>query len=374
MFLPDYFKSMLLTSLLPFILDSCVEPFTPNINDTKSTLVVDGLLTDENPSATIKLSSSFQYNQFKTNPLTGAVVQILDEDNNIFKLSEKDSGTYVSDSTLKPVTGRFYKLRIVDYTGELYESSYEKFLVAPVIDSVFYTEYYNSLSHPYSGDEGLLIHAAAHAGQQDPSYYEWRWTETWEIVSVLNLHGFKPCWEKTNSNVISLSTTENLSANRIADAPLYFIPTAQTSKLSVRYNTRVKVISLTRENYLYLQKTVSLNSGSGGFFDPIPGALQGNINDLTDESRQVLGLFCASSTRSMLKVIPRDTLHISRMESGFSDCDVQVVKRLEYYVLHHFYNYFIVGEIDPDLLVLVNLQKCADCSFIASPFQPDDWQ
>ncbi len=354
---------------------SCVEKFTPDIHGYENVLVVDALLSDETPAATVKLSYSFPYEENVTRPVRGALVQILDATENGWTLTETAAGLYQSDPDLIPQSGGKYKLRIVDNSGEIYESDYEEFLEAPVIDSIYFRQFYNSISHPYAGEEGIEIHAAAHAGPENPRYYEWRWIETWEIVPPVNLNGFRPCWQRSTSPFISVSTTENLIENKIVDANLYFISSAFTSKLSVRYNTRLKVYSLTRNNYQYLQKTLKLNSGSGGFFDPIPGALKGNIHNVRDENLPVIGLFSASGVHSDVKVITKKQLKIRHFETGFSDCIVLTpIKPPDFHatVGDRIGEYYYAGE-SGDFMVLVNIQKCYDCSYVGMPFAPDDW-
>ncbi len=370
-----YFKVLLFISFILLLTSSCVERFTPNIEGYENVLVVDALLSDESPAATVRLSYSFPYQESVTKPAHGMLVQILDAASDPWTLTETDDGIYQSAPGQIPESGARYKLRIVDSNGEIYESDYEEFLEAPVIDSVFFRQFYNSVDHPFDGEEGIEIHAAAHAGPEDSRYYEWRWKDTWELIAPVNLNGVRPCWQQQTSPLISISTTENLSENKLPDVNLYFIPSALTSKLSVRYNTRLNVYSLDRDSYQYLQKTLKVNSGSGGFFDPIPGAVNGNIHNIRDENLPVIGLFCASAFHSVVKVITKKQLKIRYFETGFTDCDVQVVPKPANFfasVGDRVGNYYYGGEVG-GYIVLVNIQKCYDCSYIGVPTQPDDW-
>jgi len=353
---------------------SCIEPFTPpGIEKYNDVLVIDGRLSNEIPAASVTISSSFQYGKNVTRPVGDALVRIVDEEGVAFNLAYTSKGIYASDSTFIPVTGQKYMLRIVDNKGGVYESDYETLIKAPVIDSVYYNELFNTPYHPYTGEEGVEIHAAAHGDAGNTNYYEWKWHESWMIVPPVNLKGTRPCWQKMSSTPISISSTESLGENRLSDINLFFISSTTSPKLSIRYNAIIKVYSLTRDQYTYLRKLKEINSGSGGFFDPIPGALRGNIHKVDNDNAPVIGLFTASAVNTARLIISRRDLKIRYIETGFSDCIVKAIKWDDPYVPPMLGDMYVAGLIGDDL-VLVNIQKCFDCSYVGSPVQPDGWQ
>src|SRR5664279_1459377 len=102
-----------LISLL-LLLNSCVTQFIPKVNEDKELLVVEGLITDQPDTNTIKLSKSLPLGKRSVaNPVQGCNVTISDDLGNIFSLSEVAPGKYVTDpANFQGVIGRFYTLHI----------------------------------------------------------------------------------------------------------------------------------------------------------------------------------------------------------------------------------------------------------------------
>jgi hypothetical protein len=102
-----------LISLL-LLLSSCVTQFIPKVNEDKELLVVEGLITDQPDTNTIKLSRSLPLGtRGVSNPVKGCTVTISDDLGNIFDFTETSPGTYITDpSIFQGAVGRFYTLHI----------------------------------------------------------------------------------------------------------------------------------------------------------------------------------------------------------------------------------------------------------------------
>jgi Domain of unknown function (DUF4249) len=131
-----------LISLL-LLLSSCVTQFIPKVNEDKELLVVEGLITDQPDTNTIKLSRSLPLGKRSVaNPLKGCTVTISDDLGNIFSLTEANAGSYFTDpANFQGVIGRFYTLHIITNVANNnhnYESSPVELKPVPPIDSVYY--------------------------------------------------------------------------------------------------------------------------------------------------------------------------------------------------------------------------------------------
>src|ERR1035437_6950563 len=106
-------QKIILISLL-LLLNCCIKQFVPHTSEDKKILVVEGLITDQPDTNTIKLSLSLPLGiRNISNPLKGCTVTISDDLGNIFSLTEANAGSYVTDpANFQGVIGRFYTLHI----------------------------------------------------------------------------------------------------------------------------------------------------------------------------------------------------------------------------------------------------------------------
>src|SRR5512137_337813 len=96
------------------LLNGCIVQFTPETEEEKELLVVEGLITDQPGPNTIKLSKSLPFGKkSEAKPLSGCVVSLKDDLGNYYPLNEKVAGTYITDpSAFRGQVGRFYTLNI----------------------------------------------------------------------------------------------------------------------------------------------------------------------------------------------------------------------------------------------------------------------
>jgi hypothetical protein len=359
-------------------LASCVEPFDPEIDSYEEILVVDGIVSDEDISAKVRLSRSYSYNEDRSNPESNAIVIVSDEEGNNFTLSETDDGYYTYDKPdLSPVPGKYYKLYIMTSGGSEYESDYQEMLQVPEIDSLYYIDHRGKPSASYINREGVDFFVSTSAEEDKSRYYKWEWEESWKILPPINYPTIKYCWQYNQSSGIHIATTENLSENKLENEFIYNVPFSQ-NKLSIEYTTNIKQYAVTRDNYIYLTKLQKINQGSGGFFDPIPAALSGNVSSITDPDEPVLGFFEASTVSSYRMYIDREELKYGYVATGFEDCEVIYIPDSvfneggirDYYYIYQYYDSFLADTI----VVMSNYRKCYDCSFVGDPKKPDYWR
>lgn len=368
--------------VLPLILagllfQSCVEPFEPDIEGFDEILVVDGLISDEDQKVRVILSRSFAYDQNRTNPESDALVFVEDEAGNLFYLEELKDGEYVyAEDDFQPRTGDFYRLNIVTDNGNSYRSEFVEMLTVPTIDSINFIDRRGEGDESVLGREGVEIFLNSTGSEGDTRYYRWAWEESWEIMSPLNYPEVKTCWQFSNSKGISISTTENLIDNNLDQQYLYVIPFTN-NKLAIRYSALIKQYSSTRDNYIYLTKIQKINEGSGGFFDPIPAGLTSNIQNVEDPDEPVLGLFEASEVQTKRIFIDRTDLRFGYVATGFEDCEIRNVLKSDWEsgsIRNFFYVYeYFDSSINDTIVVISNLRKCYDCSYVGETSKPGYW-
>jgi hypothetical protein len=85
--------------LFGLILQTCIQPYTPDLEPAPRRLVVEGLITDQIKKHRVKLSFLRNIKSFNSEALTNAVVEVIDQNGIIHEFTEKNQGEYYSDST-----------------------------------------------------------------------------------------------------------------------------------------------------------------------------------------------------------------------------------------------------------------------------------
>ncbi|MGD0755938.1 MAG: DUF4249 family protein, partial [Bacteroidales bacterium] len=74
------------TLFVVFTLCTCIDPYTPKLNEYDSLLVVDGLITDANTSYTVRLSRTIQNQNISPTMVADANMYITDDAGNTANL------------------------------------------------------------------------------------------------------------------------------------------------------------------------------------------------------------------------------------------------------------------------------------------------
>ena len=312
-----------LISLLLF-LNSCVTQFIPKVNEGKELLVVEGLITDQPDTNTIKLSKSLPLGKRSVaNPFKGCTVTISDDLGDIFSLTEAKAGSYITDpANFQGVIGRSYTLHIITNVANnnhTYESSPVELKPVPPIDSVYYEKVTIQENNGISTQEGCQIYLNTHDPINQTKFYRWEYSETWEFHLPYNIVPNKQCWISSNSDVINIKNTSILEAVRIDRYPLIFISN-QTDRLNVKYSVLVNQYSMNEDEYQYWEKLQNMSEQVGGLYDMIPSSIPSNIFCIDDPNEKVLGYFSVSA-RSSKRIFIKDRFSglIDLYNNCFSD-------------------------------------------------------
>lgn len=108
-------KNSLIVSLLLIMLlaASCTERIDIDLDETYTRLVVFGNITTDTAVHYVELSAttSYYYNEAPP-PVTGAIVEISDDEGNIFDLEETEPGRYATSPLFAAIPGRTYSLNV----------------------------------------------------------------------------------------------------------------------------------------------------------------------------------------------------------------------------------------------------------------------
>lgn len=289
-----------LISLL-LLLSSCVTQFIPKVNEDKELLVVEGLITDQPDTNTIKLSRSLPLGtRGVSNRVKGCTVTISDDLGNIFDFTETSPGTYITDpSIFQGAVGRFYTLHIKTNAANNnlnYESFPMELKPVPLIDSVYYEKVTINEVNGTKTQEGAQVYLNTHDATNQNKFYRWEYSETWEF-SLPYIVPNRTCWTSSNSDIINIKNTSLLGEDRIDRYPLKFISNL-TDRLRVEYSILVKQYSLNEDEYLYWEKLQSITEQVGGLYDIIPSSIPSNVYCVDDPNEKILGYFSVSANTS----------------------------------------------------------------------------
>ena len=289
---------------------TCIEPFSPRLDQYQSILVVDALLTDENGSNYIRLSRTIKTAGEKPEMVSGALVMIKDDQGSSTTLSETSDGTYKTDSiTFRGEVGRSYKLYIKTDEGEEYES--ESSLMYPVqdIDSVYFSKDQEIVDNETL--EGIRIYMDS-KGESDCQYYRWTYEEWWKFrVPYPKLYDYvsedtiiplstvnETCWSNNKSDEINIKSIGPGISNKFEKKPVLFIATDKSDRLLIQYNLKVRQLSISKKEYEFWDMMSQINESGGDIFDKQPFEISGNIHNINKPDEQVLGYFQVSGAKS----------------------------------------------------------------------------
>ena len=290
---------ILLTIII--LLGSCITKFIPAVDEERELLVVQGLITDQPETDTIKLSRSLPFGRISdASPVTGSVVTISDDQGNRYILTETKPGTYITDvSSFRGVPGRFYTLHIS--TGGNINLNYVSLPVemktVPPIDSLYYNKIV--VEQPYKNFKGIdacQIYLDTHDPLNNCRFYRWDYSETWQFRLLFEVPN-QTCWISDNSKSINIKSTVAFEESRISRLPVNYITNA-TDRLRTKYSILVNQYSISEDEYNYWEKIQNVSVQVGGLYDLIPSSIPSNMQCIENPAEDVLGYFSVSAKSS----------------------------------------------------------------------------
>lgn len=292
--------------LLIWIVRGCIEPYDMKVKDVGMTLVIDGMLTDREGNHRITLSQSTSYNAPSFNPVSGCLVEVIDQNGSALVFGEGDPGIYerhIEQSFL--VHGNEYMLRI-EYNGSSYESAFQELIPAAPVGRVYWEIEERETPDPGFTLQGIQFYTDLEVPEGTARNYSWTLEETWEYHSTYHIKyfwdgyvvqppGFVPsdlyyCWGSRVIPEIHTVTTRVLSEPAIKGLKLHYVDN-QSDRLKIRYSLLIRQYGLNEEAYQYWAQIRELSQETGGLYETQPSQIRGNMVNTEDPTDLMLGFF-----------------------------------------------------------------------------------
>jgi hypothetical protein len=312
-----------------FLFFSCVDEVQLPPRSVESRLVVEGLITNEVPPYTVKLSYTSPYNSLiygqNEVPLNGAVVSIAELGGRTVIL-DQDPLTplyfWMRDSTFQGKPGKSYQLRVQLADGKTYLSEPDLLNKVPEIDRI-YAEFRSRAE----GDFYNPDHYDILLDTKDPAtvgnYYRWSGYGYIPRISTGEPVGMgvccKWCWIPTYGTVTDVLSDVLVNGNIISRRPVFTSPIYYVG----RHYIEISQYSLTKSAYQFWVKFEEQRKRSGSLFDPLPASIEGNVHQEDDAQILALGYFGASAVSKRRLVIPGDTLNLARLEIKYNNVFIE---------------------------------------------------
>jgi hypothetical protein len=360
-------------------LSSCVVKYVPEIDEEKQLLVVQGLITNQPEADTIKLSKSLPMGQISdAAAVSGCDVRISDDLGNIYKLTESNAGTYITNPLyFKGEIGRFYKLHITtvsnnsDFNFRLnYESVPMEMKPVPPIDSLYYEKIV--IAPPYKdfkGEDACQIYLDARDPENTCRFYRWDFSETWVLRLLFPVEN-QTCWITENSHNIVIKSTASFTDSRIDRFPIKYISNI-TDRLKTKYSILVNQYSLNEDEFNYWERLQNVTSQVGGLYDIIPASIPSNLTCIEKPDEKVLGYFSVSA-KSSKRIFIKDKFE--GIIDRYNKCIKDTIPYIDPPGLG--VTVWILDDepyhIGPFKVTTAD-KGCADCTVRGSKVEPDFW-
>jgi len=299
-------KNIIILLVLITAITSCVDEYWPEVDKYENVLVVDGLLTNGNEPAVVRLSLSSPVSNDEYIPLSGGTVYISDQNEFDITLTETQPGVYqVLDSSYHGEVGSSYQLHIDLPDGRSYESDICSLRPPSPIDSVYSmieSPEYQSGLHIV---EGLQFYIDNHSDNlSDTLYYLWNLTQTFKYKSTFDIDwvwagyyypfpdpdSLRTCWYTSQVSEMFMFSTKFLDQPIITEFPLNYV-SSETKQLSVRYSLFVRQLSISEQAFDFFYALEQQNIDQGDYYSQQPIQIVGNIHSVVNSEEKVLGYF-----------------------------------------------------------------------------------
>lgn len=287
-------KNLLYLLFLLSVFSACTEDINFDLKDeSNNRLVVDGSITTEAKAHQVKLSRTTEYYYNKKAPTVSGATVVISSGNDIFPLSEKESGVYETASNVAGQIGKTYTLDIV-VDGQKYQAKSKINRVATI----------DSITYQYQESNGRGGGPGSGGGMRGKPVYKLFFFGLEPVSAVDSLHDYYK-WEyyidgKLESDTLREQTfvdDNEVDGNYIHDWDVYTIDASKIVKNESVIT--LKMYSIPKEYFEFYLSTMLETSWKGGIFDGPPANVPSNI------SNGALGIFYAASVTEKTKLVKK---------------------------------------------------------------------
>lgn len=312
------FITQIAIALLSVIFIACVDVFDPQLTGKDVQIVFEGTLTDQPGPHYFVLSFSAGYNSKESvfdKYVNAAKVWITDEKNVRTDLLDLNRGQFRTPDGFQGQIGKSYTLHIRTSDGVEYASTTETMRPSPPIDKVYSEFKLSTTPQPkYRGNFNIYIDVKDPLTEGD--FYRWNW-KNYQKASNCELYTVprtdppvrfykkccEDCWNITQCiGCVKVASDNLVNGRTLAKQNIAQIPYDDITP----YYLLIEQMSLSREAYNFWKSVDAQANNSGGIFDTAPATIRGNIKNLTDATKPMLGFFQVSAVTQKVAYIQRN--------------------------------------------------------------------
>lgn len=263
---------LILLALSGMFISSCEEVIELDVPEGEKRIVFEGLLTNEEKTHFIKISTTADYFDYTSTPrISGAQVMVVTNEPDTIHFIETVTGTgiYESDSIARP--GVEYRMIAILPNGRTYESFVETLKRVPPIDSIYQSDDYIDSTEFFDG--GYYIYTSAYEPPGVGDFYRW-------IIYVNGRRLLEPF-------ALWLESDELVDGNRIEDFNRIY-------NLKPGDDVEIHQLSISERAYHFWYLLREQLSIFGSPFDSPPNPIEGNIRNPQNPDEEVFGFFGVS--------------------------------------------------------------------------------
>lgn len=301
--------------LLPvFITAACLKPYVPDIDASDTgKIVVYGQLTGKDGFQKVFVSMASSLSTPAYLPVRGCRVKIADSNQNEWLLDETAAGEYqVWIDSVSQLPGQKFMVS-VEKAGQFHiQSDFDAMPSAVIFDSLYFEVQGREGIRPRITEYGLQFYLDVDAPDSLCRNYRWLASETWEYHAEYPLEWYydgsihhvvppdesrRVCWFTRQVPDIFTLSTRMLSHNRYRRYPLFWARHG-TGRFKIMYSLIVEQYGLSDAAYQYWEDLRANTMQEGGLYEKQPLAVKGNLKDIMNPEREVLGFFAATSYKA----------------------------------------------------------------------------
>ena len=302
--------------LIMFTVFACEDVYRPNLDQVENKLVIEALMTNDTSQNFVKISKSRNFfDNSSIEMVSGATVELIDGQNQIYNGQETEPGYFTLDHASKP--GEHYQLRVMA-EGETYESDVEVMPALPAYDSIYsesehVTKYfYSSYGEPIAYD-AEQTHTFIDLPMTDSlANYRFNLTKTLEWIiqppaifgpPPPNIYGWVNYGSAGNFNIAGpadYGTGDVIKRHSLIEltkrldgliSPDYIDQDAYMDGWVIKVNE----YGMSSKTYDYYRSMIDQLDATGKLFDAVYAQLEPNIHCVSNPDKTVLGYFEVSS-------------------------------------------------------------------------------
>jgi hypothetical protein len=366
------------------LFSSCIEEYTPEIDDEDSGLyVVQGRVTDLDGFQTISVTRSSAISDPQVIPVEGCNVKIIDDQENVYQANPTEPGDYLAYIDPSFLTdGAAFRLEVTTPSGDILRSGFDTLRTCPDIDSIYYIIEDFVTSDPEVYIPGIQFYIDFNGTNIKTKKMKFEVEETWKyqmeypiqwIWDGRTLTTIDPpdyskniCWNTSNTGNIYTLTTENLNANVFRKFPLHHVLN-NSNKLLMGYSILFRQLTIADPVFDYFEKIKDNVLDNGGLYETQPQQIEGNIHNVSDPNTRVLGYFYAAGASEQRKFIST----VEGLELNLADFCTPISLDLGYRFLRNL-THPVYLLLEGGQFLLDDL--CVDCTAWGGvTVQPDYW-